>query len=396
MPAVFVLKRAKLSAGEWNELLGEWEDGLERPLYDEAVLDEEGDEPSLRIWGPGSTRGVVLRLRNGGRWVAVALESLASLVDWRMGFEIMRLAMRRGGGNWTRSGRAYNAEALSPERAAEESGREFLADARILSEALKKTTAKGLLLSNGIFDLTITPAEIESCSDGGDVRRIEGAIAARVFRYVTAPRRLPQPLEEDRIVQFFEWDGERALLRGRAELMAVRAEDGQRAFVPFWTAVGILGHAAEPLGDNATYLSDLDPRAAAAARDALLREAVPLEKWLREHVEEIRAARSLSFLRMTAGSFASTVLSGGDPMAGIQWLAPDEDFAEMLKAVCIATMKAMRKMYVEGREPDRAIEELVAEGLERPVAEAIVDGVLDAAIKDAPGEEEKGEQEGEG
>ncbi len=401
MPAVFALKGAMLSAEEWNGLLGEWQDGLEEPLYDEAVLDEYEDEASIRIWGPGSIRGAVLGMRRRGGHAAVMLESLASGSDWRMGFEIMHLAAVKSGGRWARGGKEYDAEALSPERAEEDAEREFAADSRIIAETLNKTGAKGLWLPNGIFDLTVTAADLEPCAVRDDVRRLEKVLAARVSRYATAPRLQPQPTEEDASVSFFDWDGGRALLRGRAELVAVKADDGRRAFVPFGRAVEILGDAVEPLGENAAYFPEMDPPAAADAREALLRESVTLESWLEDNAEELRAARSLSFLRRSAGAFASTVLRGGDPMLETRWLAPDEDFEEMLKVVCIVTMKAMRKMYVDGRDPDRAIGELVGEGLERPVAEAIVAGALEAMIsapedRDGEGAEEDFEGEGAG
>lgn len=249
MSVEFTLHDNRLQLRQWNELLAAWEQKRADELYEPAQF-SDGKPPVALIWGRGSTRGFLLAYDPKG--TVGRFNALASRTDWVRGFHVMRSAVRDGGGFWEReTGEIYGLDQLVPEQAREEATKDFVFSAKALPENAS--------IPFRHFDLSVPRAQLR-----GKLDDVEAALAARLEKYATAYASGTMVLQGGGRVT--TWALIPTIIQD-ADVVAVDWKDGLH--VPLPKLKAILGARAEPLGDEATFLPELDPKRDAAILAAL-------------------------------------------------------------------------------------------------------------------------------
>src|SRR5690606_15547507 len=113
-----------LDEDAWNEVLEGW--AADRELFEEPGF----TNGEAFLLAEGSLRGVLLTRRDGD--VDVRLSALASRADWRNAYAVVREALTRGGGTFTREdGQTLTADELTPEAAEEAAVKDFVFAAQV-------------------------------------------------------------------------------------------------------------------------------------------------------------------------------------------------------------------------------------------------------------------------
>lgn len=252
MSVEFTLHDNRLDLERWNDLLAAWEQKRADELYEPAGF----SDGTALVWGKGSTRGFLLAYEP--KATVARFNALASRTDWVRGFHIMRSAVRDGGGYWEReTGEIYGLDQLVPEQAREEATKDFVFSAKAL-------TKEPAWLPFAHFELPIEREQFR-----GKLDDVEAALAARVEKFATAYASGTMLLKGGRTVT--TW----ALIPtivGVADVVAIDWKDGLH--VPLPKVKAILGARAEPLGEEATYLPELDAKRDAAVLAALEKASV--------------------------------------------------------------------------------------------------------------------------
>lgn len=234
MAVDFTLRDNRLSLRQWRGFLYAWQQRFGTDLYEPAVF-SDGEPATAHVWGPESTRGVVLTC------TTATFGSLASRADWVRGFHVMRCALRQGGGYWEReTGEIYGIEQLIPEQAHEEGTQEFLASARAVTG---RTT---LLLRD--YEISLSRAELT-----GRISDVETALATRVRRYATATRAATMMLDDESRAAI--WNLSPTII-GIVDQVLIEWKDGLP--LPLDRVLAVLGDRAERLGADFIYLPAAD------------------------------------------------------------------------------------------------------------------------------------------
>lgn len=262
MSVVFYLRGSRFTVPQWNVLLARWVEARKIQPYDEPQFDDQGD---AHIWGPGSIRGVVLSRSSSDGNVEITLYTFASRQDWMWAFDIMRQAVKNGGGTVERGGgEAYGMDRLVPKEAESEAVRNFICAA----ECRREST---VFLPLGFFSMPLSPKEIAGCTLE-TLPKIEQALAARVQKYASAYRASIIELKDG--TKLSTW----ALIPtvvGQVDRISIDWKGGMEIGLADLKA--ILVPRAEDL-KGITFLPALDPQRDAAVLQAIEKKAVRMEQ----------------------------------------------------------------------------------------------------------------------
>lgn len=276
MSVEFTLTGCELDADGWDALLQEWSAGEE--LYGEACFVDGG----AHLLGAGSIRGVQL-LEGADGAIDVRLAALSSRADWRRAYAVIRRALERGGGTFTREdGEVLAAEALTPEAAEEAAVRDFCFAVQSVTHALSEGHEP--MLPVGAFMLELQASDVPSPCRPEDVPAVEARLAERVARYAVAFAASTLVLGvAGKRVRLATWARIPTLVAADVHCVAVQ---GIEEPIPTERLLELVGARAERLGGAAEggriYLPELDEEADRELLASLQEASRPLETLVAE------------------------------------------------------------------------------------------------------------------
>lgn len=392
MSVEFSMTGCKLDCAQWNELLEEWAGAQKDDLYDEPCFEKDEDEPTMLVWGDGSTRGVVLSLGDGGSDVTVRFNVLASRKDWERGFEIMKRALAKGGGAIEReTGETYTVAKLTRDQAHEEAVTDFVFGANSVRASVEQSNDKKALLPFSGFALPLTPADLPACTRENQAA-IEGAIAQRLQRYGQAFR--GHVLQMKNGAQLASWALIPTII-GKVDLVAM---DWKDINVPCDRLVAVLGDRAEPLGGS-YYLPELDPEKDRAILEALEKENVDPStvqpSSANGEPEEDEQSQQSQVIKQITIFIMTQIAQHADPNKAKTLLVKkgmEEQVAENLIA---AVSTALELLMNQRKQPQEVVGELTRHGMPQSMAAAMVGGITEFLAGGLDGDGETDEEEAE-
>ncbi|HYF49837.1 MAG TPA: hypothetical protein VEJ63_10550 [Planctomycetota bacterium] len=249
MSVCFYVTGLKLNAEKWDELLGEWTEEHLDDILDEPRFSEE-KEPLCFVAGLGSIRGIVLTLGPKKGAAELRLSALASRKDWEWAFEIMALALKKGGGGVEReTGEAYTAKNLTRAQAHKEAEQDFIFSAN----AFQSRLGNGVSVPMGEYSVPLTPSDLPPVSEK-NFDKVEKALAKRMERYIGAFR--PFVMKMDDGSRVTTWALIPTMIQ-QVDLVTIDYADDME--VPYPQLREILGDRAEQVGDL-LWLPELSPK----------------------------------------------------------------------------------------------------------------------------------------
>ncbi len=417
MSVEFTLSGSTLTVPDWNDVFDEWSAAQEEELFTEPSFHAENDHATL-ILGVGSVRGVSLRLED--EEVAVRLSALASRVDWRNAYAILRIALERGGGQLEREdGTVLRIDDLTADAARAHAVRDFVFSVGAVKNALEQpeTTEHGgddaagetddaenrVQLPIGLFNVSLGSSDLPDvpCTED-DVPALESLLAERVERYASA------------------FHGSTMILAGRArlstwaliptlvgapDLIAVQGLDEPIPLVPLLRE---LGEQVELVGDDVHFLPEVAEADQPALLERLRPHAVSLEAWIEEHggpepdgadgevdpsVEAWEKAAPIIQL------VVAQLLAGEPPPDVIDRLTGEigmpEEVAEMLVGAVVAGMAELQGPQGEMRSLPDVIGRLAEKGMPRPLALLVIQAVAEVLRGAAEASRDDGDEDDE-
>lgn len=372
MSVEFTLKNNVLTDEQWDSLMENWSEARNEPLYVEPHFNEE---KQAHLFGPGSIRGAVFLRRVEDNEVDLRLNALSSRTDWRMGFEVLWMAIKRGGGSVEReSGESYGLAMLSSDQAERDAIRDFAFSVRAMSANFRKEGASTATLPMGIFDLPVTVADFPEVSDE-NIDDIETALAERVEKYASA---FPASV--------FKLTGGATIstwaliptLVGEVDLIALpkRANsDKEAVHVPLARLKELLGARAVTLGST-TYLPAMDEEEDHALLDTVRQESVPFPET--QEAPKQRDEEMARLIKLVVGRLVDRLFEGGNPEDVMNEMIEgglDKGIAKMLFAVTAMTVKGLSQ---DGQSPEEIAADLISKGAPEDVIVTAITAVLDS------------------